>query len=79
MTSQPTPITIPSGDVLRALRVGAELSLRALADLLSADGRGTVTHGHLGRVETGERIASQELANRIATAVGHHLSGRDAA
>jgi transcriptional regulator with XRE-family HTH domain len=59
--------------------MGAGLSLRDLADLLTIDGQGTITHGHLGRIETGEREASQELANRIATAVGHALSGRKSA
>lgn len=59
--------------------MGAGLSLRDLADLLTADSKGTITHGHLGRIETGEREASQELANRIAIAVGHVLSGRKSA
>ena len=76
MSSQPHRITVPSGAVLRALRIGAGLSLRQLSDLLAPP---RVSHGHLGRVESGERVASQELANRIAVAVGHHLSGKDAA
>jgi transcriptional regulator with XRE-family HTH domain len=59
--------------------MGAGLSLRELAALLTEDGHGTITHGHLGRIETGEREASQELASRIATAVGHALSGRTSA
>ena len=70
MTSQQRPNLIPSGEVLKALRIGAGLSLRDLSAALG----GKPGHQHLARVESGEREASQDLAMRIATAVGNRLA-----
>lgn len=57
--------------MLRALREGAGMSLRALADSL-----GDTTHGHIGRIETGERTPTPELTNRIVQAIASHLARR---
>jgi plasmid maintenance system antidote protein VapI len=73
---------LPKGDVLRALREGVGLSLRELADRINANaaqGQGrTVTHGHIGRVESGERPVTPRLAARIARVVADRMAGIDA-
>ncbi|MGZ4516401.1 MAG: helix-turn-helix domain-containing protein [Mycobacteriaceae bacterium] len=74
MTSQTHPKTVVDGWMLRALREGAGMSLRTLADTL-----GDTTHGHIGRIETGERTPTPELANRIIHAIASHLAQRPAA
>jgi transcriptional regulator with XRE-family HTH domain len=60
--------------MLRALREGAGMSLRTLADIL-----GDTTHGHIGRIETGERTPTPELSYRIIHAIASHLADRRAA
>jgi transcriptional regulator with XRE-family HTH domain len=50
------------------------MSLRSLAAAL-----GDTTHGHIGRIETGEREPTPELAYRIIQAIAAHLAERTAA
>lgn len=70
MQSQSSPNRVPTGSVLRSLRIGSGMSLRDLSAALG----GKPGHQHLARVESGEREASQDLANRIAIAVGERLA-----
>lgn len=67
--------TLPSGNILKALREGAGLSLRELATAITtANQERPVSHGHLGRVEAGERPVTAPLAARIARAVADRMS-----
>lgn len=66
---------VPSGGILRALREGAGLSLRELANLVTAaNPERPVSHGHIGRVESSERPVTAPLASRIARAVADRMS-----
>jgi len=67
---------LPSGGILKALREGAGLSLRELATTITtANPERPVSHGHLGRVEAGERPVTAPLATRIARAVADRMAG----
>ena len=61
-----------SGEVLREMRHQAGISRMAMAEMVGC------THGHLGRVESGERALTIDLADRIAQATADHLLGRPA-
>jgi transcriptional regulator with XRE-family HTH domain len=53
------------GEVLRAMRDGAGVSLRAMASRVGC------SHSHLARVEYGER--TPDLADRVARATAAHI------
>ena len=53
--------------VLRAMREGAGMSLRATASRVGC------SHSHLARVEYGERALTADLTDRIARAIADHI------
>ena len=67
------PTTEPhvTGEVLRALRVAAGVSRRALARMVPPDG---ISHQHLALIESGERILTPDLAQRVAQAIADHYN-----
>lgn len=56
-----------AGEVLRAMRDGAGMSLRAMASRIGC------SHGHLARVEYGERVLTADFADRVARATADHI------
>jgi transcriptional regulator with XRE-family HTH domain len=61
-----------AGDVLRAMREGAGMSLRDMAWRVGC------SHGHLARVEYGERALTRDMGQRISRATADHLLERTA-
>ena len=55
-----------TGEGLRAMREGAGMSLRAMAWRVGC------SHGHLARVEDGERALTRDMGHRISRAAADH-------
>lgn len=65
--------------MLQGIREGVGLSLRLLAAALADDGGDRVSFQHLGRVESGERAVTPELAYRVIQACAQHIVNKRAA
>ena len=61
-----------AGEVLRAMREGAGMSLRAMAWRVGC------SHSHLARVEYGERALTRDMGHRISQATAAHILERTA-
>ncbi|WP_152185097.1 helix-turn-helix domain-containing protein [Segeticoccus rhizosphaerae] len=72
MSTTRTSHDAPSGVMLAALREGAGLSIRALAAEMTAAGS-SISHGHLARVENGERVMTPQLYRAAADAIARHI------
>lgn len=73
METEQDPNANLTGRMVKAVRTGAGMSIRSLAKTAG------VHHGHLARVEAGERDISPALLRRVLEAVEAHVRGADAA
>lgn len=67
MNPSQTPNDELVGDVLRAIREGAEMSQRSLAKAAG------VNHSHLSRVEAGKATLSPEFQQKVLAVVNARL------
>jgi transcriptional regulator with XRE-family HTH domain len=67
--SNPSLADNRNGNVIRNARKEAQLSVRAMANLIG------ISHTHLTRIENGERPLTPELSKRHAQALIQHLKG----
>jgi transcriptional regulator with XRE-family HTH domain len=62
-----------AGEALRAMREGAGMSLRAMAWRVGC------SHGHLARVEYGERALTRDMGHRVSRAIADRILEKRAA
>ncbi len=67
-TTGTEPSDTTTGAVLRAMREGAGMSQRALAEGAEC------SHQHLAYIEQGQRPLSHDLAHRVAVAIANQYS-----